>query len=290
VTSTELPGRSREAQTLGETVRFGIAALALTSASPALDAELLLAHIVKCERSTIRAFPERPITPAVRAAFEHLIERRRMGEPVAYLVGEREFYSLPICVSPAVLVPRPETELLVDMALSYLTADTTESVLDLGTGSGAIALAIKHERRCACVTGVDVSAAALAVARVNVAALGLTVELLESNWFEALNERQFSLIVANPPYVDSSDPGFNDALRHEPRIALDGGPDGLDAVRAILRVARDHLTKHGRILIEHGHTQGGRARQLASAHGYVRARTLKDLAGRDRALVAERPP
>jgi len=289
VTSTELPDCSRDVQTLGETVRFGIAALALTSDSPALDAEVLLAHTVKCERSIIRAFPERPIAPAARDTFARLIERRRNGEPIAYLVGEREFYSLPICVSAAVLVPRPETELLVEFALSYLPADTTESVLDLGTGSGAIALAIKHERRGARLTGVDVSAAALAVARLNVAALGLTVELLESNWFEALGDRQFSLIVANPPYVDSSDPALNDALRHEPRIALDGGPDGLDAVRAILGVARGHLTQHGRILIEHGAAQGSRVRQLASAHGYTQTRTLKDLAGRDRALVAERP-
>ena len=284
-----MPDRSREAQTLGETVRFGIAALALTSNNPALDAELLLAHTVKCERSIIRAFPERPIDPAVRAAFERLIERRRGGEPLAYLVGEREFYSLPICVTSAVLVPRPETELLVDLALSYLAADTTESVLDLGTGSGAIALAIKHERRGARVTGVDVSAAALAVARLNATALSLTVEWLESNWFDALGERQFALIVANPPYVDSGDPALDDALRHEPRIALDGGPDGLDAMRTILGIARDHLTQHGRILIEHGHVQGGRARQLARAHGYLQARTLKDLAGRDRVLLAERP-
>jgi release factor glutamine methyltransferase len=282
-------GHASNCKTLGELAHYGMAALALTSESPTLDAELLLARIAQCERSIIRAFPERAVDPSAAAAFEHLIERRRRGEPIAYLLGEREFYSLPMHVKSGVLVPRPETELLVDIALSYLSADTTEAVLDLGTGSGAIALAIKHERRNARVVGVDVSVDALAVARANVAALGLDVELVASNWFDALGERRFALIVANPPYVESGDLALGDALRHEPRFALDGGPDGLVAVRAILRLAPAHLLEGGRLLIEHGETQGLHVRQLAAACGYTTIRTLKDLAGRDRVLVAARP-
>ena len=278
----------REGQTLGEMVQFGIASLALTSDSPVLDSELLLAHTASCERSVIRAFPERVVEPAAKAEYERLIERRRDGEPVAYLLGQREFYALPIRVSAAVLVPRPETELLVDIALSYLPLETSGAVLDVGTGSGAIALAIKHERPGARVVGVDVSADALAVAAINASALGLDIELLESSWFDALGTRQFALIVANPPYVETSDPVLEDALRHEPRLALDGGPDGLDAVRAIFREAPAHLLDGGRLLIEHGAAQGERVRQLAAAHGFSNVRTLKDLAGRDRALLADR--
>lgn len=277
-----------DGNTLGELARFGVAALALTSDSPALDTELLLAHTMHCERSAIRAFPERVIEPAAKAAYERLIARRRDGEPVAYLLGQREFYALSLRVNAAVLVPRPETELLVDIALSYLQPETAEAVLDLGTGSGAIALAIKHERPGACVVGADVSADALGVARGNAAALGLDVELLESNWFDALGTRQFALIVANPPYVGTHDSALQDALQHEPRLALDGGADGLDAVRAIFASAPAHLLERGRLLVEHGDTQGERVRQLAAAHGYEKIRTLKDLAGRDRAVLAER--
>jgi release factor glutamine methyltransferase len=278
----------QQGQTLGEMVQFGIASLALTSSSPALDSELLLAHTASCERSVIRAFPERIVEPAAKAAYERLIERRRDGEPVAYLLGQREFYSLPIRVSAAVLVPRPETELLVDTALSYLPLETSQAVLDVGTGSGAVALAIKHERPAARVVGVDVSADALAVAAINASALGLDIELLESSWFDALGTRRFAFIVANPPYVETGDPVLEAALRHEPRLALDGGPDGLDPVRAIFRNAPSHLLDGAWLLVEHGDTQGERVRQLAAAHGYRNVRTLKDLTGRDRAVLADR--
>jgi len=259
------------------------------SESPRLDAELLLAHAAGCERSTIVAFPERVVAPTVRTSFARFIERRQDGEPVAYVLGAREFYSLPISVTPAVLVPRPETELIVDTAIAAMDSTADARVLDLGTGSGAIALAIKRARPQARVTAIDVSSEALVIAKRNARALGLDVELIESSWFTALAGRQFDLIVSNPPYVASDDPSLVNALKHEPRLALDGGSDGLDAIRLILGLALDFLSAGGVVLIEHGEAQGGAVRDIAARLGYRGLRSLTDLAGHERVLVASAP-
>jgi release factor glutamine methyltransferase len=228
------------------------------------------------------AFPERAPEFAALMRFGELVARRARGEPLAYLTGEREFYSVALQVSPAVLVPRSETELLVDVALQALDGMQEPAVLDVGTGSGAIALAIKATRPDAVVTASDASAAALAVACANAARLSLQVEFVESQWFAALGGRRFDLIVSNPPYVRSAD--VAGALEFEPRLALDGGADGLEAYRALLAGASAHLAPRGTLLLEHGHDQRAELAQLAAAGGWRVTAAHDDLAGRARVL------
>jgi release factor glutamine methyltransferase len=274
--------------TLGSLADWATRALAACSDTPHLDAELLLARAAGVGRTTIRAFPERTVAPSGQAALETLVERRRDAVPIAYLLGEREFYSLRLEVGSNVLVPRPETELVVDTALAVLPRGRRARVLDLGTGCGAIALAIKHARPQAEVAAVDASAAALALARRNAASLGLEIETLESNWLDGLDDRCFDVIVANPPYVCSDDPVLRGALRHEPLLALDGGPDGLDAIRSIIAAAPAHVAPRGTVIVEHGESQGAAVRAIAESAGLRGARTLRDLAGHERVLVAKR--
>jgi len=278
--------RKIELPSLGAAAAWGAQRLAASSASPRLDAELLLARAASEARRAIRAFPERSLSAAVQSLFTELIAQRASGVPLAYLTGTREFYSLELGVRPGVLVPRPETELVVDAALEILGRDTRADVLDLGTGSGAIALAIKHERPRVRVMGTDVSADALAVARANGRKLCLAVSWRESDWFGTLGSRTFDVIAANPPYVASEDPHFGGPLRHEPAAALDGGPDGLDAIRTILRDGHAYLRPGGSLILEHGYDQSTAVRELAAAHGWSALRTLRDLAGHDRVLVA----
>jgi release factor glutamine methyltransferase len=260
-------------------------ALFLTSETPRLDAEVLLAHATGRARSSLLAFPERMIEPATAARFAALLARRVRGEPVAYLTGEREFYSLPLAVSPDVLIPRAETELLVELTLAAVTALEQPRILDVGTGSGAIALAVKQARPNARVTATDVSAAALAVARGNATRLTLEVHFVESRWFNELDADTFDAIAANPPYVRSAE--VQGALALEPRLALDGGADGLDAYRALLRDAGRHLAPWGVLLLEHGHDQRADLALLAEAEGWRVAAAHEDLAGRPRVLALQ---
>ncbi|MDH3417914.1 MAG: peptide chain release factor N(5)-glutamine methyltransferase [Gammaproteobacteria bacterium] len=278
-----------EVTTLGNLADSATRTLAAASDSPRLDAELLLAEAAGVSRSTIIAFPERLAGTEVRDTFEQLVEQRRAHVPIAYLLGQREFFSLTLEVRPGVLVPRPETELIVETALELIPEDGPALVLDLGTGSGAIALAIKHERSRANVIAVDSSKEALVIARRNAATLGLDVQFMASDWFSALEDHEIDVIVANPPYVRSDDPALAIALRHEPAVALDGGRDGLDAVRLIVANAIRHLTPGGYLLVEHGDYQGDASRALAEQAGYRDVRTLADLAGRDRVLAARAP-
>jgi release factor glutamine methyltransferase len=275
--------------TVGGLVAWAVRELTGTSPSPLLDAELLIAFVTGQPRSSVLAFPERPVRTALGDEVERLVQRRVRGEPLAYLVRGQEFYSLPLRVTPAVLIPRPETELLVDEALAHLPRGETRAVLDLGTGSGAIALAVKHERPEANVTAVDVSAAALTVARANADRLGLAVRFVESSWFSALDAERFDLIVCNPPYVASGDPAFA-ALGYEPRLALDGGTDGLDSLRAVLARARDHLQEGGVLLLEHGHDQRAALVELAGTLGWRVAAAHSDLAGHARVLALAGAP
>ena len=205
-----------------------------------LDAELLLAHVLDVPRASVVARDDRVLTPEELGDFERLLARRLAGEPLAYLTGVKEFWSLELEVTPDVLVPRPETELLVEWGATLGGA----SVLDLGTGSGAIALALARELPGAAVTAVDRSAAALALARRNAAALRLAVEFVEGNWFEPLAGRSFDLIVSNPPYVAEGDPHLAE-LKFEPALAMTSGADGLDALRAIVSAAPPHLRAGG---------------------------------------------
>jgi release factor glutamine methyltransferase len=259
------------------------AALAQVSDSPRLDAELLLAFAAARPRSSVLAYPERPVDAEVAARFALLVERRARGEPLAYLTGEREFFSLPLAVSPEVLVPRAETELLVELALAVVECIADPAVLDVGTGSGAIALAVKRERREARVTAADRSAAALTVARANAAHLMLDVRFVESDWFEKFGGETFDLIVSNPPYVRSAD--VVGPLAFEPRLALDGGADGLDAYRALFSGAAEHLVaRRGVLLVEHGADQRPELIALAARCGWRVAAAHDDLAGKPRVL------
>jgi release factor glutamine methyltransferase len=259
-------------------------ALSSASDTPALDADLLLAAVAKVPRSGVLAHPERVLGPDDVRRFHELVARRAAGEPLAYLLGRREFFSLTLEVDEAVLVPRPETELLVEQTLEALRGrEAALRVLDLGAGSGAIALALAAARPAWIVTAVDKSRRALDVARANGLRLGLAVEWLESDWFSALSGRRFDAIVCNPPYVATRD--CVGPLRFEPRLALDGGADGLDAMRIVLRGALEHLEPGGRLLLEHGAEQRSKVLALAAAHGFRALGVCSDLGGRDRCVV-----
>jgi len=282
--------------TVGWLMSDAARALRGVSDSPLLDAQLLLAFVTGQPRSTIIASPERLVRSGLADELGRLLDRRLRGEPLAYLVRSQEFYSLPLRVTSAVLIPRPETELLVDAALELLPRGEPRAVLDVGTGSGAIALAIKHERPQANVTALDVSAAALTVARANAESLGLAVRFVESSWFAALeggyeapvvSDTAFDVIVCNPPYVASEDRAFA-ALGFEPRLALDGGADGLDALRAVLAGAAAHLNPGGRLLLEHGHDQRDALVALAESAGWTVEAARADLAGQARVLLLAR--
>lgn len=274
--------------TLAELIAAATARLAAVSDSPRLDAELLLAHALGAPRTRLRSAPEERVDPATAARFAALLERRAAGEPVAYLVGRREFWSLELEVGPAVLVPRPDTETLVSEALRRIPDDAPTRVLDLGTGSGAIALALKHERPRALVTALERSPAALAVARGNAARLGLALELIEGDWFGPLAGRRFELIVANPPYIAADDPHLA-ALGHEPRAALVAGTAGLDDLERIIAAAPAHLVPGGGLVVEHGADQGPAVRDLLAAAGFDGVRTATDGAGRARISMGTMP-
>jgi len=266
----------------GGALAAAVTKLNAVSETPRLDAELLLAFAAGRTRAAVLASPERALDAAAAALFATLLERRARGEPLAYLTGEREFFSLPLAVSPDVLIPRAETELLVELALAIVASAAQPAVLDVGTGSGAIALAIKRERTDARVTATDRSAAALAVARGNAMRLALDVRFVESDWFEELGGEVFDVILSNPPYVRSAD--VKGALGFEPKLALDGGADGLAAYRVLFAEARRRLNAGGSLLIEHGADQRAELVALAEARGWRVAAAHDDLAGRPRVL------
>jgi release factor glutamine methyltransferase len=248
-----------------------------------LDAQLLLARLLGRERGWLIAHDEWDLLDGQQRDFDALLVRRAAGEPLAYLVGEKEFRGLMLEVGPAVLVPRPETELLVDWAIERLqaSAEACPQAVDLGTGSGAIAIALKHALPAARVTALDASAAALSIARRNAARLGLDIEWLQGDWWWVLPKRRFDLVLANPPYVAEDDPHLH-ALRHEPRQALVAGPQGLDALRVIVAGAPAHLRPGGWLLLEHGCAQAEAVRSLLLERGFEAVETRIDLAGHPR--------
>jgi release factor glutamine methyltransferase len=254
-----------------------------------LDAELLLAHVLDVSRASVIARDDRELTPEELGDFEQLLARRLAGEPLAYLTGTREFWSLELEVTPAVLVPRPETELLVEWFLSF--ARQRESrILDLGTGSGAIALAIARERPDVRVVASDLSAAALGVAQANARRLGMTnVAFVLGAYFDALDAGGFDAILSNPPYIAEGDPHLAD-LKFEPALALTSGADGLGALRTIVAGAPAHLRPGGWLLVEHGSTQALAVRELFARAGFADIETRRDLAGLERATGGRRPP
>lgn len=274
--------------TVAEHLDIAIARLRAFSDSPRLDAELLLAHALGTSRSSLRL--REAETPSVRVAalLDQLLVRRIAGEPVSYLLGTQEFWSLELAVTPEVLIPRPDTETLVEWALERIAPHAPARVLELGTGSGCIALAIACERPAAQVQATDRSEAALQVARANAERLELRdrVVFRHGDWFDALDparEEAFDLIVSNPPYIAERDPHL-DALRHEPIDALVSGADGLDDIRRIVADAAAWLRPGtGVLMIEHGHDQGADVRELFTATGSFEAiQTRRDLGGRER--------
>ncbi|HSC48498.1 MAG TPA: peptide chain release factor N(5)-glutamine methyltransferase [Gammaproteobacteria bacterium] len=253
--------------------------------TPRLEAELLLAHALGCTRTRLHAHPEETPDDGSQEAFARLVAARRKGEPIAYLTGEREFWSLKLKITPATLIPRPETELLVEQALRRIPADAEWRLLDLGTGSGALALALASERPCCRVTATDVSAAALRVARENASSLGLqNLEFLQGHWYVPLGSRRFHLVVSNPPYVKDGDTHLQQGdLRFEPRAALASGQDGLEAIRSIVQRAPRHLERGGAMYLEHGLDQADAVRALLRVQGFSGIETFHDLQGHERA-------
>lgn len=265
-----------------------VEALLQSSALPRNEASALLAHALQCERAWLVAHSQDALADAQRLRAEALFARRRAGEPVAYLLGEREFWGLALQVSPAVLIPRPETERLVELALERIPAQRALRVLDAGTGTGAIAIAIAVERPLARITAIDASADALAIAEANARRHRKDMRFLRSDWFAALAAEQFDLIVSNPPYIASADRHLAEGdLRFEPRAALDAGPSGMEAIAALAEAALRHLAPGGWLLIEHGWDQRDTCLSLLAGLGYARVADFDDLAGVPRVIVGQ---
>ena len=264
------------------------ARLAVVSETPRLDAEVLLGHILAQPRSYLFAHPEELLASGKANAFDLILQQRLADQPVAYLIGEREFWSLTLRVNPSTLIPRPETELLVEKALAHVPDDRAVHVLELGTGSGAVALALSVERPTSNIVATDACSDALSIARQNAATHGTSnIKFVAGDWFDPLADRRFDVIVSNPPYVRDADPhlGKGDA-RFEPRRALAGGPDGLDALRLIISGAGLHLNSDSWLLLEHGYDQADDVAALLSSRGFDSVCCHHDTAGHPRVTEA----
>lgn len=264
--------------------------LASCSESPRLDAEILLGMALSVSRAHLFARPESPVPEQAGMHFQQLLSRRLNGEPIAHIQGQREFWSLQIKVTPATLIPRPETELLVELALEHIPDTATFDIADLGTGSGAIALAVASERPQCSIVATDASEAALEIARHNAAQLGLTnIEFQQSDWYQTLGDSRFNLILSNPPYIRSDDPHLTQGdVRFDPRSALVAGVDGLDALRCIIGEASRHLRPGGWLLVEHGYDQGVAVAGIFAAAGFTEIATKNDLEGQPRVSLGRR--
>ncbi|WP_428945948.1 peptide chain release factor N(5)-glutamine methyltransferase [Pantoea sp. FN060301] len=260
------------------------------SESPKRDAEILLEHVTGKSRSWLIAFDETLLAPAQLERLSALIARRASGEPVAYLTGEREFWSLPLRVSGDTLIPRPDTELLVELALAHLPANGP-AVLDLGTGTGAIALAIASERPDARVTGVDCVAGAVTLAQSNAQRLALTnVHFCRSDWFSDVGQMRYSMIVSNPPYIDEADEHLLQGdVRFEPASALVSGDKGLADIKTIAAQAGHYLLPGGWLMFEHGWQQAEQVRAILLDHHFEQVQTRQDYGGNDRVTFARLP-
>jgi release factor glutamine methyltransferase len=254
------------------------------------EAEILLCHALGRDRAWLFGHGDDTVDDDVAQRFGELMQARARGVPVAYLIGRRGFWTLDLQVNPEVLIPRAETELLVELALARIAEDAPARIADLGTGSGAIALAIASERPLAHVLATDASTAALDVARGNARRLQLdAVEFAVGDWCDALGSRQFHAIVSNPPYIAAGDDHLGQGdLRFEPAAALASGVDGLDAIRRIVRCAASHLLPQGWLLLEHGYDQGERVRVLLAQHGFEAVERWPDLSGHDRVSAGQR--
>ena len=262
----------------------------LASDTARLDAEVLLAHALGKTRSHLHAWPEKHLSADQQTRFQQLLQARIQGKPVAYLTGQREFWSLMLAVTPATLIPRPETETLVALALQVTPADKATLIADLGTGSGAIALAIAHERPLSLVLATDISAAAIETATANAQQLGITnIEFHSGDWCEPLSQRQCNVIVSNPPYIKETDPHLQSGdVRFEPQGALVAGQEGMDDLVRIAHCARQHLCTGGWLMMEHGYDQSDQATQLLETCGFHEITDHQDDAGLGRVIIGKR--
>jgi release factor glutamine methyltransferase len=256
-------------------------------ASARIDAEVLLAHAIMQDRVYLHTWPERTLTTGQRHRYSNLIKRRAAGEPVAYLTGRREFWSLSLGVSPATLIPRPETELLVEQSLRHIPSDADYHIADLGTGCGAIALAIASERPSSLVTATDIDTRTLDVARSNARHLQIhNVKFLPGSWCDPLRNQRFHIIISNPPYIRTGDPCLTQGdLCCEPLHALIAGKEGMDAIRIIVSEAKMYLQDQGWLLVEHGYEQQERVLALFRQHGYTHVEGATDMAGHGRMVM-----
>ncbi|TXI50403.1 MAG: peptide chain release factor N(5)-glutamine methyltransferase [Lysobacter sp.] len=279
--------------TVSRALRAALSRLAAVDALQAeaqADAETLLAHALGRERGWLYAHGDDPLNAAAAEVYAALLRRREAGEPVAYLTGRRGFWAFELTVTPDTLIPRPETERLVELALECAPKARGARIADLGTGSGAIALALAYERRDAEVIATDLSPRALAVAAANAEALGLkNVGFREGGWWAPLQGERFDVVASNPPYIADDDPHLGQGdLRFEPASALSSGPNGLEAIAEIVRGAPEHLNPGGWLLLEHGWRQGEAVRDLLRAAGFDAVRTCVDLEDRDRVTIGRR--
>lgn len=263
----------------------------VASPTPRLDAEVLVMHVTGYTRTQLVTRAAEALGTEQEAKLRELLARRTRGEPIAYVTGRREFWSLDLMVTPDVLIPRPETELLVEQALARIPPEAAWTIADLGTGSGAVALAIAKERPRCHVTAIDASESALAVARANADRLGIrNVVFRHGDWLTPLADTQVDVIVSNPPYIADNDPHLGQGdVRFEPRYALTAGPDGLDAIRRIAIEAPAHIKPGGWLLLEHGAGQGTAAASIIGAAGFTEITGLSDLAGLDRVTAGRTP-
>lgn len=254
-----------------------------------LDAEVLLAETVQQNRTWLKTWSDKALTPEQMLAFEEKVERRRNGEPVAYIVGRQDFWTLSLKVTPATLIPRPETEHLVELALTKVAPQGSHRVVDLGTGTGAIALAVASERPEAQVWAMDLSADALVVAEYNRQKYRLdNVTCHQGHWLRDWQGEPFDLIMSNPPYIDQDDPHLQD-LTFEPTSALVAAEQGLSDIKEITQQATTHLTPLGWLMFEHGYEQGPKVRAILQNHGFVHVETLSDYSGHDRVTCGQKP-
>ncbi|MGP9833342.1 peptide chain release factor N(5)-glutamine methyltransferase [Marinobacter sp. NSM] len=257
--------------------------------SPRLDAELLLSHVTGLGRTSFRAWPEREVTPEQAQAFRELVAERVKGLPIAYLLGQQDFWSLPLKVSPSTLIPRSDTECLVETALE-LPLPENARVLDLGTGTGAIALALASEKAKWQIMASDRIEEAVELARENSRSLQLPITVVRSHWFDQIPERGFDLLISNPPYIPASDHHLNEGdVRFEPSSALVAGDDGLDDIRLLVTEGFKRLNPGGWMLLEHGYDQGDAVRDLFARAGWLNIETRKDYGGNDRMTLARKP-
>jgi release factor glutamine methyltransferase len=274
---------------LGAVIEQAAVTLRASSPTPRLDAEVLVMHVCGLDRSDLIRLDRLAVTDAQRRRLDELVARRRRGEPVAYLTGVREFWSLELDVSPAVLIPRPETELLVEKALACIPSEAAWTIADLGTGSGAIALAVAKERPRCRIIATDISPAALDVARTNAVKSGLTnIDFREGDWLAPFAGETLDMILGNPPYIRSDDPHLMEGdVRFEPPGALNAGPEGLEAIRQIALLARSHLRPGGWLLLEHGWDQADVFGALLRRLGYRAIVCHRDLAGHERVTACQ---